>query len=157
MVLETKYGDSEAAKAAEEQVVLDAKDIANSISPYYGQGASEKLFVLLAGHYGAIKEYMVATYAGNKEGQNAAADKLKKNAGEIAAFLSSANPNWSRDVFLSALTAHGGHHMAQIEDISKKDFASEAKVWEAMKKHIYVIADVLANGIVKQFPEKFSE
>ena len=37
---------------------------------------------------------------------------------------------------------------------TKKDFGTEAKVWNEMKMHIYVIADVFANGIVKQFGTK---
>jgi hypothetical protein len=155
VVLDTHYGDAAAAKVAEKQVVQNAKDIANAISPYYGKPASDKLFKLLAGHYGAIKDYMTATFAGNKAGQTAAVDKLKKNADEIATFLSSANPNWPKATLEAALLAHGGHHIAQIDAISKKDFASEAKTWTAMKDQVYTIADVLANGIVKQFPKKF--
>lgn len=157
VVLETKYGDADAAKVAEAEVVRNAKDLANSISPYYGKEASDKLFGLLAGHYGAVREYMTAAFADNKGAKNAAVDKLKKNAGEIADFLSSANPKWSKDILLSALMAHGGHHVGQIDAIAVKDFASEAKTWDAMKKHVNVIADVLADGIVKQFPGKFKK
>jgi len=157
VVLETKYGDADAAKVAEAEAVQNAKDLANSISPYYGKEASDKLFGLLAGHYGAVKEYMTAAFSDNKDAKNAAVDKLKKNADEIAAFLSSANPNWPKDTLLSALIAHGGHHIAQIDAIAVKDFASEAKTWDAMKKHVNVIADVLADGIVKQFPGKFKK
>ncbi len=158
VVLETKYGDTEGAKAAEAAVVQNAKDLATSISPYYGKEASDKLFTLLAGHYGAVKEYMNAAFSGNKTAKDAAVDKLKKNAGEIAEFLSAANPkNWPKETLLSALIAHGGHHMAQIDQISAKDFASEAKTWDAMKKHVDVIADVLAGGIVKQFPGTFKK
>ncbi len=157
VALTTKLGDTEAAKAAEGQVVQNAKDIANSISPYYGQEASDKLFNLLAGHYGAVKDYMTAVYSANKEAKESAVAKLKKNADEIASFLSSANPNWKKETLVSALVAHGGHHMAQIDAISSKDYASEAKTWDAMRRHVYVIADVLANGIVKQFPNKFAK
>ena len=155
VVLTTKLGDATAAKVAEEQAVQNAKNIANSITPYYGKEAADKLFNLLAGHYGAIKEYMTAVYAGNKQGADAARNKLLKNGEEIAAFLSSANPNWPKEALLSALAAHAGHHMAQIEAINGKNWPSEAQTWEPMKNHIYTIADVLANGIVKQFPSKF--
>ncbi len=155
VVIGTKYDNKDEAKVAEEQVVANAKALAGSITPYYGKEAADKLFGLLAGHYGAIKDYMNASYSENKETKDSAVDKLKKNADEIATFLSSANPNWSKDVLLSALIAHGGHHMAQIDEINLKDFSGEAKTWDAMKNHIYVIADVLANGIVKQFPKKF--
>ena len=68
VVLTTKLGDATAAKVAEEQAVQNAKNIANSITPYYGKEAADKLFNLLAGHYGAIKEYMTAVYAGSKQG-----------------------------------------------------------------------------------------
>ncbi|MBF0564970.1 MAG: hypothetical protein HQK89_06995 [Nitrospirae bacterium] len=157
VVLETKYGDKTAAKVAEEQVVQNAKEIADSMGPYYGKDGSDKLFKLLAGHYGAVKDYMNATLSGKKRAQKTAVDKLKNNAGELATFLSSANPHWPKDTLLSALIAHGEHHIGQIDAVSKKDFAYEAKIWEVMKEHIYAIADLLADGIVKQFPEKFTE
>ena len=154
VALMTKFGNTETAKIAEDQVVQDAKNIAGSIVPFYGKDAGDKLFTLLAGHYGAVKEYMTAAYAENKEAKTAAIDKLNKNAEEIATFLASANPNWPKSAILPALAAHGGHHIAQIDAIQAKDFAAEAKVWSAMKAHIYVIADVLADGIAKQFGSK---
>jgi hypothetical protein len=155
VVLTTKNGDKEAAKVAEEQVVQNAKDIANSIAPYYGKEASDKLFTLLAGHYGAVKDYMNAVFAGNNDAKTAAIDKMKKNVDEIATFLSSANPkNWPKDALVSALMAHMGFHMAQIDEINAKNFSAEAKTWEGMKNQVYQIADVLAQGIVNQFGHK---
>ncbi len=155
-VLMTKLGNTDAAKAASDKAVENAKAIANSVSPFYGQGSSDKLFSLLAGHYGASKEYMAATYDMKKDAQSEATDKMKKNAEEIAAFLSGANPkNWPKPTLASALLAHVGHHIAQIDQLNSNDYAGEANTWDAMKKHMYVIADVLADGIAKQFPKKF--
>jgi hypothetical protein len=132
--------------------------MALSVSPavVYGKDAGDKLFGLLAGHYGAIKEYLTAAMANDKAGKDAACEKLKTNAEEIAAFLNSANPkNWPKETLVSLLLAHGGHHMAQIDAVVMKDYGKEATVWEAMKNHIYTIADALAGGIEKQFPKKF--
>lgn len=155
VVLMTKLGAMDAAKVAEDQAVQNARAIADSIDPIYGKAASDKLFTLLAGHYGAIKEYMSATYAGDAAGKSAAVDKIKKNADEIATFLSSANPNWPKDALLGLLMAHGGHHIAQIDQFNSNDFSAEAETVTMMKKHIHSIADALADGIVKQFPKKF--
>src|SRR5688572_1526982 len=83
----TFEGDAAAAKAAEGQVVANAKAIAGSIEPFYGKAASEKLFTLLAGHWGAIKGYLDATHAGDEAGADAAFRNLLTNANEIAAFL----------------------------------------------------------------------
>ncbi|MGA2762880.1 MAG: hypothetical protein ABSG17_05915 [Spirochaetia bacterium] len=151
VALMTRLGNMAGAKVAEGQVVQDARDIANAISPYYGQPAADTLFGLLAAHYGAIKEYMTATYAGKKSAQEAAKAKLEANAEEIASFLSSANPNWPKEDLLGALQAHAMHHVMQIDAFNVKDFKTEATVWNEMKGHIYTVADVLAQGIEKQF------
>ena len=150
-----KMGAADASKVAEENVVKNARSLADAVVPFYGQAAADKLFGLLAGHYGAIKEYMTASYASDQAAKDKVLQKIKSNATEIASFLSSANPNWPKDTLVSLLFAHGGHHIAQIEAFNAKDYAAEAQTWEAMKDHMYMIADALAGGIVKQFPKKF--
>ncbi|MGH9783540.1 MAG: hypothetical protein ACRD88_05090 [Terriglobia bacterium] len=156
VVVETFAGNKQAAVAAEKEVVANARQIAAAIEPYYGKAASDKLFGLLAGHYGAVKEYLVATTAGSKAKQDAAIKNLTANATEIAKFLSGANPNLPFDTLNGLLLGHGGHHIQQIQQFTGKQYAQEAQTWEAMKKHMYVIADALAGAIAKQFPAKFS-
>jgi hypothetical protein len=156
VVVDTFAGNKKAAAAAEKEVVANAKAIAGAIEPYYGKEASEKLFGLLAGHYGAVKQYLEATAAGSKTKQDAAVKNLTGNATEIAKFLSGANPNLPFDTVNGLLLAHGGHHIQEIQQLHGKQYAEEAQTWEAMKKHMYVIADALAGAIAKQFPAKFS-
>jgi hypothetical protein len=153
VVVETLAGNGAAAKSAENQVVANAKQIAAAIEPFYGKAASDKLFGLLAGHYGAVKEYLAAQ---DKTGQDAAWKKIGANAEEIAVFLSGANPNLPIETLRSLLLAHGGHHVQEIAQLRAKDYAGEAQTWEAMKQHMYVIADALTGAIAKQFPAKFS-
>lgn len=84
---------------------------------------------------------------------------LSANATEISRFLSGANPNLPFDTLNGLLLAHGGHHVQQIQQIQQvqsKQYALEAQTWEAMKRHMYVIADALAGAIAKQFPKQFS-
>ena len=155
VALATRLGDTGAAAVAEENVVKNARAIADAIIPVYGKPAADQLFGLLAGHYGAVKAYMTAAYAADKKGRDAAVDKIKANATEIAGFLSTANPNLPKDTLVSLLFAHGGHHIAQIDAFAVKDYAAEARVWSAMNEHMLMIADALGTGIVKQFPAKF--
>ena len=156
VVVSTFAGNQPAAAAAEQEVVANAKQIAAAIEPYYGKDASEKLFGLLAGHYGAVKQNLEATVAGNKAKQDAAFKSLSGNATEIARLLSGANPNLPFDTLNGLLLAHGGHHVQQIQQVQSKQYAPEAQTWEAMKNHMYVIADALAAAIAKQFPKQFS-
>jgi hypothetical protein len=155
VVTETLAGNSKAATAAEKEVVANARAIAGSIERFYGKAASEKLFGLLAGHYGAVKQYLEATAAGSKARQEVAVRNLTGNATEIARFLSGANPNLPFDTLNGLLLGHGGHHIQEIQQLKAGQFAEEARTWEAMKKHMYVIADALAGAIAKQFPAQF--
>lgn len=156
VVVSTFAGNQPAAVAAEQEVVANAQQIAAAIEPYYSKDASEKLFGLLAGHYGAVKQYLEATVAGRKDMQDAAFKNLNVNASEIARFLSGANSNLPFDTLNGLLLAHGGHHIQQIQQVQSKQYVEEAQTWEAMKRHMYVIADALAGAIAKQFPKQFS-
>jgi hypothetical protein len=148
-------GDAPRATAAEQQVVENARAIAAAIQPFYGQAAADQLFQLLAGHWGAISEYLDATRAGQKPNQDAAYRKLLTNAGQIAEFLGGANPHLPVDSLRSLLTAHGAHHLQQIQQLQARQYQQEARTWAAMTQHMYVIADALVAGIAAQFPEKF--
>lgn len=147
--------DNTALKAAEQQVVANATAIAATIAPFYGPMAQDSFFKLLAGHYSAVKAYLMATVARNASAQTTATQSLSSNAEEIATFLSNANPYLPKDALVSLLMAHGGHHIQQIQQLSDHSYGSEATTWEAMKVHVYQIADATADALAKQFPKKF--
>ena len=148
-------GNARQAAVAASEVVTDATKIANSIAPLYGQPAADQLLKLLAGHWGAIKHYSDATVAKDKQGQQAAVDELTSNAKVIAAFLAKANPYLPEATLLTLLSAHGGHHVAQIDQLAAGDYAGEARTWAMMREHILTLSDALAAALVKQFPDKF--
>ena len=143
------------SKIAEQEVVSNAKALAATITPFYGQAASEKLLNLLAGHWGAVRDYNTATLEGSKPGQEKATASIISNAREIAVFLSGANPNLPEDAVFGLLSSHGGHHIQQINEVGARDFASETKTWHAMRHHMLVISDAIADAIAKQFPDRF--
>ena len=59
----------------------------------------------------------------DKAGQDAALKTaLLANANEIAVFLGGANPNLPVDVLKSLLTAHGSHHVQQIQEFQAEQF-----------------------------------
>ena len=80
---------------------------------------------------------------------------LLSNATEIAIFLSNANQYLPKDDVEGLLQTHGGHHIAQIQQLLAKDYAGEAQTLADMTKHMYVIADATADALAKQFSAKF--
>lgn len=145
-----------AMKVAEQQAVANARSISETIEPFYGPAAKDGFFKLLAGHYEAVKAYLVATVAGDGSGQSTATGALTKNADAIATFLSEANPHLSKDAVQGLLLAHAGHHIQQIQQLKDRRYAAEAQTWEDMKKHVYQIADATADALAKQFAKQFA-
>lgn len=156
VVIASHYEDNAGVEAAEAKVVENARSIADAITPFYGNEASDRLFELLAGHYDAVKNYMLAGFDENAERKEGASKELAANADEIAVFLDAANPYLAKDAVLPLLIAHGGHHMQQIEAVHRSDFEQEAVVWDAMLGHVYRIADAMADALARQFPDKVS-
>jgi hypothetical protein len=148
-------GDAAAKQTAEKQVVANAQAIAAAIEPFYGAAAKKQMFTLLAGHYGAVKAYLEASIAESEKRQSDATSKLVENAGEIATFLSRANPHLVKATLDELLQAHGGHHISQVQQLQAKDYAGEAQTWAQMSQHMYVLADALGDALAKQFPAKF--
>lgn len=155
VVVETIHGNKAAATAAENAAVGNAQSLATALEPFYGKPASEKVFTLLAGHYTAVKHYLLATKAKDSKGQDAARKAMFDNADQIAVFLSAANPHLPLDGLRGMLLAHGGHHVLQIQQLYNRDYTQEAQTWEAMKGHMYGIADAMTFAIAKQFPAWF--
>jgi hypothetical protein len=145
-----------AMKVAEQQVVANARSIAETIEPFYGSAAKDSFFKLLADHYGAVKAYLVATVAGDGSGKSTATEALTNNADAMATFLSKANPNLPKDAVQGLLLAHGGHHIQQIQQLRDRKYDAEAQTWEEMKNHVYQIADATADALAKQFAKRFA-
>ena len=148
--------DQAAADAAAEDVVANAVQISDAVAGFYGEAGGARMLELLGGHWGAVKALTDAGDAGDTAARNQAIADLTSNAGEIAVFLSGANPNLPEDAVRGLMVAHGGHHIQQVQQIMAGDMAAEADTWVAMQAHMNVIADALAGAIAKQFPDKAS-
>ena len=145
---------SDETKAAD-AVVANAKQIANAVAGFYGKAAGDGLLKLLAGHWGDVKALTDTTKAKNTAGEQKAMNDLAGNVTALAKFLAGANPNWPEATLEGALMMHVSDHKTQIEEMmSNAPAAQQAKSWTEMQHHMDMIADVLASGIAKQFPNK---
>ena len=156
VVLYNAATDPAARDAADKQVLANAKQIANTFIPFYGQARSEKLFTMLSGHYSAVKEYSEATIAGSTDRQDAALARMASNAEDIDVFFNGINPHYlQRDTVRGLIAAHGAHHVLQVNQYKKKEYAKLEETWSMMRQHVYAIADTLVTALAKQFPARF--
>jgi hypothetical protein len=143
--------------AADKQVLVNVRQIADTFTPYYGAARCEKLYALLASHYSAVKEYSEATNAGSKSREDIALASMASNADDIDGFFNDVNPNYlPKGTLRGLIAAHGAHHVLQINQYKKKEYAKLEETWSMMRQDVYVIADTLTKALVKQFPGRFS-
>jgi hypothetical protein len=130
-------------------------EIGNAIKPYYGDAAGNKLGSLLRDHILLAAEVVKDAKAGDSGAMDAANKKWFQNADDIAAFLSSANPNWPQKALQDMLHTHLQGVTDQVVALLKHDTAGLSAAYDKNAQHMMMMADALTSGIVKQFPDKF--
>ncbi len=93
---------------------------------------------------------------GNNNALETAQARWKVNADELATFLSGANPeHWPLAVMKSEMRMHLDLTLSEATARLRGDFAEDIRQFDAIHEHILNMADVLSNGIVAQFPDRF--
>jgi hypothetical protein len=136
---------------------LDANSVAVSkaIGSVYGGDAEQAFLPLWRRHIGFAVDYTVGVATGDRAKQDKAVSDLVAYTEDFGAFLSSANPNLPKAVVANLVK----HHVVSLKDVIDAQAAKDpARAYTALRTaagHMSMIADPLAEAIVKQFPDKF--
>lgn len=141
---------------ATQRLLKNQEDIGNAIKPFYGNEAGNKLTSLLKDHIMGAVDLLKAAKAGNTTGAAAAEKKWYENADLIATFLSSANPNWSKEALKSMLDNHLALTKSEAVARLTGNYAADITAYDKVRQEANMMSDALADGIIKQFPDKFS-
>ncbi len=149
------FADLPDAQAVAGRLLRNQEDIGNAIIPYYGDAAGKKLAELLKQHIMIAVDVVAAAKLGDQKKFAESDKKWIANADEIAAFLSSANPNWPKKDAADLLHLH----LQLIREFAtarlKKDYNEDIKKLDEYFTEGMLIADTLSQGVIKQFPNKF--
>ncbi|MBF0483121.1 MAG: glycosyltransferase [Candidatus Omnitrophica bacterium] len=137
------------------RLLKNQDDIGDAIKPYYGEDAGKKLSALLREHIMIATEVVKAAKMDNKVELDKANKKWNANADDIAVFLSGANPNWAKQDLTAMLYKHLVLTTGEVVSKLKKDWAADINYYDEGHMHMLMFADMLTDGIEKQFPEKF--
>ncbi|MGI2296332.1 glycosyltransferase [Paenibacillus sp. GXUN7292] len=138
-----------------DRLLRNQQDIGNVIKPYYGEAAGNKLADLLREHILIAGKIVAAAKAGNQAEVNKLEADWRRNADEIAKFLSEANPNWQFKELQDMLYTHLQLITEIVVSCLKGDWKADIAATDKNEIHLIHLADILTEGIIKQFPEKF--
>lgn len=138
------------------RLLKNQEDIGDAIKAYYGESAGNKLAALLKEHITTAVDVVSAAKAGDQTALGQANDKWYANANDIADFLSSANPNyWPRDQARLMMKEHLDLTKQEAVDILGNKYVAGIADYDRVHDQILVMADMLSDGIIKQYPDKF--
>lgn len=138
------------------RLLQNQTDMGNALKPFYGDAAGSQLTSLLKEHILGAVEILKAAKAGDKAASDAAVLKWQTNADQIATFLSNANPkNWPLATMKTEMRKHLDLTLKEATDRLGGKYADDIKAYDEVHHHILGLADVLTDGIVKQFPDRF--
>ena len=145
------------ADAVAKRLLQNQDDLGDAIKPYYGDEAGKKLSALLRDHILIATEVVSAAKGGDAAQLAAAQTKWSANGKEIAAFLSSANPHWPLKDLEEMLQKHLDLTTGEVVGRLTKDWAKDIASYDEGHRHMLMFADLLSDGIAKQFPAKFKK
>lgn len=149
------FTDSEDKDKVLARLLQNQQDIGNVFKPYYGEAVGDKLAQLLREHIVIAGKVIDAVKAGNQTDAEKYNKEWYANADEIAKFLSSQNPKYSYEQLQEMLHEHLELITDDVMARVKKDWDAEIVAFDKGLEHMIMFGDLLTEGIVKQFPEKF--
>lgn len=148
--------DAPDTQATVGRLLRNQADIGDAIKPFYGDAAGQDLTRLLREHILIAADLIAAAKAGDQSAVAAAQSRWTANADEIAGFLASANARfWPLDEMKAMLHEH--LRLTTDEALARlhADWDADVAAYDAIHLQALGMADMLSEGIVKQFPGRF--
>ncbi len=140
------------------RLLRNQTDIGNAVKPFYGKAAGNALTAKLREHILIAADVVAAAKAGDKAKLTDAQARWQRNANEIAALLNSVNPRFWK---LGAMKAEMSKHLAlttqEVVARLQGRWTADVAAYDQVHHHILHMSDLLADGIVKQFPNRFRD
>src|SRR4030095_2328655 len=140
---------------AVKRLLQNQDDIGNAIRPLYGDDAATKLTTLLHEHITGAAEVVKAAKMNDSKSLEVLNKSWMDNADQISAFLSGANTNWKEGELKMMMHDHLKLTTDEAVARIKKDYEADIKAYDNVHDEILKMADMLSEGIIKQFPDKF--
>lgn len=130
-------------------------DFGNLFTTYYGEQAGNNFRDLIREHLIIAADLVKASQAGNTDMANEIERMWYDNSDEIASFLASINPNWSKEEWQKMYYEHLGLVKDEAVILLTQNYAQEGLIYDRLETQALEMADMMLEGITKQFPEKF--
>lgn len=147
---------TKSASADGADLYKNGTDIGAAVGSVYGKEAEDTFNKVWKLHLDQFVAYAMAASQDDQAGKQAALDKIDAEYTKpLAAYLAKANSNLPEKTLYDALKGHVDMTAVMIDNEAKGDYEAAAKLRDEGADHLRDLFSTLADGIVKQFPDKF--
>jgi hypothetical protein len=140
-----------------DRLLANQTDIGNALKPFYGDAAGEQATALLRDHILTAAQLIAAAKAGDSAAVESASAAWYANAHDIAVALHGFNPDhWPLADLDAMMKDHLDLTLAEAVARLQGRYADDVAAYDRVHAEILEMADMLSDGIIAQFPEKFS-
>lgn len=126
-------------------------DFASEWQKYYGKQKAEMFQRLFTEHLTIAAQLVNDAKQGNSDAVEMDRKKWYQNADEIAAFLASINPFWSKKAWQTMLYSHLKLTEEEATSRLNGEYASDIAIYDEIEAEALEMADMMTDGIIKQF------
>lgn len=137
-----------------DRLMKNQEEIGNAFKPFYGEEAGDKLTALLKTHVSIFAEVVKAQKADNHATLDEATKKWYANADDISEFLNRINVKWALADLITMMNDHLKLTSNEAEQRINKNYGADIVAYDKAHNEIIKMADMLSEGIIKQFPKK---
>jgi len=138
------------------RLLKNQTDIGNAIKPYYGAPAGKQLTALLRQHILIAADLIAVARKGDQQAIASEGARWNANADQIATFLSKANPSaWKLGPMKAMMRDHLRLTTDEVVARLQGKWAADVRAYDRIHVQILHMADMLSDGLVKQFPARF--
>lgn len=137
--------------ATTKRLLRNPADFAEELRRFYGAEKADRFRVLLTGHLTIAAELVDAAKAGNQTAAEEIRGRWYQNAENIAVFLASINPYWSRIKWRDMLFMHLKLLENEVGYRISGQYTLDVANYDRIESQALEMADVMAAGIIKQF------
>lgn len=133
------------------RLLQNPSDFADVLKMFYGSRNAETFKTLFEQHLLIAADLVNNAKAGNAEGADNARKKWYRNADDIAEFLSSINPYWSKEEWQNNMYAHLEMTETEAAERLNGQYAKDIITYGMIENQALEMADLMSSGILEQF------
>jgi hypothetical protein len=155
--MRTSYDNHDSSTPVIDELDKNSQELADIIGEFYGDEPKATFLKLWRDHITFFVNYTISVKNDDKEGKEQALSDLEDYSRKSAEFFSGLNTSLNADSLKPLFTDHRDLAIASINDYKDAKYTEslddESKAYTQAGK----IADAIADGITKQFPDKFNQ